>query len=318
MNTKRISAVALSNRDFDSFEDKLAEACRWVALAAGMGSELAVLPEAINLYCGDGPDNPRQLAIAEVALDDWQASCRSLLDCAVTHKIAVTIPIFLREGGRVLNCFYLVSKTGQVLGRYVKTHPTPGELDQGVVPGEAPKPIAWAGLKVGGAICFDMNFRELFDRQKADGVDLFLCPSLTPGGDQVNYYAGSLAATAVVAYPAWSRIINVLGHTVAQGGYRHETLRFGFGVPLYTADINFDTAVFHFDRNQQKIQAILRRYGSDVRIEFDQDNSRFALESRSANLTVKQMIEEFALQPIDEYFAEYRRILGAIDSCKGS
>ncbi len=304
MNIRRISAIALSNRDFDSFDAKLDEACRWVSLAAGMGSDLAVLPEEMNCYCGDGPGNPRAMTLAEIALDDWRSSCASLLSCAAENKIAVTVPVMIREGGDLVNCFYLISAGGDELGRYVKTYPTTGELDDGVIPGELPqKPIDWDGIGVGGGICFDMNFRVLFERQKAEGADLFLCPSLSPGGDQMNYYARQLQRPFVLAYPAWSQIVDAMGQVVTAGGYRHETLRFGFGVPVYTADINFDRAVFHFDHNQEKIEAILRRYGRDVKIEFDQANSCFSVESLSQKLAVKDVTAAFELEDMDEYLS---------------
>ncbi|MFA5863389.1 MAG: carbon-nitrogen hydrolase family protein [Phycisphaerae bacterium] len=305
MNIKRISAIALSNRDFDRFQDKLAEACRWIGLAAGMGSDLAVLPEMINWYCGDGPDNPRAMTLQQLALDDWQNTCRVLLECASTHHIALTIPVLVREKDGLRNCFYLISPTGTVLGRYIKTYPTRMELNEGVIPGGIQNPIEWEGLKIGGGICFDLNFQPLFERQKAAGVDLFLCPSLFPGGHQANYYALSLQTPFVIAYPAWSRIIDCLGRQVVEGGYRHETLRFGFGVPVYTAMVNFDKKVFHLDGNQQKIETILRQYGSKIKLDFDQDNVRFALESLSSEFTVKDVVKTFQLQPIEEYLAQF-------------
>jgi predicted amidohydrolase len=304
LNVKRISAIALSCRDFDSFDEKLAEACRWVSLAARMGSRLAVLPEAINVYRGDGPGNPLAMTIAEAALDDWQSACQVLIDCAVENGIAVTVPVFVREGADFVNCSYLVSAQGEVLGRYAKMFPTQGEVAEGVRPGGEQDLIEWDGLRLGGAICFDMQFSEVYQRQA--GADLLLCPSLCPGGGNVNYWARTLCMPMAVAYPAWSRIINVLGKEVAAGGYRHETLRFGFGVPVYTADVNFDTAVFHFDRNQDHIEAVLRRYGADVAIEFDQDNCLFSLESRSPELTIRQVAEEFGLQGKGAFLDESR------------
>jgi len=301
MRIRRISAIALSNRDFASFEEKLSEACRWVSLAAKTGSRLAVLPEAINVYRGDGPGNPRAMTVAESALDDWRNSCAMLLDCAVTNRIAVTIPLYIREGDGFLNCFFLISSAGEVLGRHVKAFPTPEELAANVAPAVENSPIEWDGVKVGGAICFDMDFPTVFEDQRKKGAEIFLCPSLSPGGDQLNHYAASLQRPIVLAYPAWSRIIDVLGREVAAGGYRHETLRFGFGVPVYSADVNFDKAVFHFDGNIQKYEAILRRYGTMVRAEFDQQNVRFSLESVSPDVTVQQIIEAFSLEPIQEY-----------------
>lgn len=297
MNIRRIAAIALSNRDFESFEEKLEEACRWVSLAAEMGADLAVLPEGINLWRGDGPGNPRALTIAEVALADWQAACRPLFRCAVKHKVALTIPIYQREGSGFLNCFHLISKEGGILGRYAKERPTDGELHAGVIAATDNQPIDWCGIKVGGAICFDINFPEVFSHQRADGVQLFLCPSLFPGGDQMNYFASTLQCPIVLAYPAWSRIIDLLGHEVAGGGYRHETLRFGFGAPVYVTDVNFDKAVFHFGGNQEKIEALLRRYGDRVKLEFDQADVRFTLESVADDLPLRQVVDEMKLTP---------------------
>ncbi len=300
MNTRRIAAIALSSRDFDSFEHRLDEACRWVLLAARMGAELAVLPEALNLWRGDGPGNPLALNALDVACEDWLAECRTLIDCACQARIAITVPIYEREGEGCVNCFHLVSAAGEVLGRYVKTHPTGGEMDEGVLPAEHNAPIEWDGVMVGGAICYDIEFPHVFVDQHRQGAQLFLCPSLTPGGDKLNFYCASLARPLVLAYPAWSRIIDILGRDVVAGGYRHETLRFGFGVPVYVADINLDAASFSFGpgRNQESIEAILRRYGSAVRLTFDQHNCRYSIEVVSPELSIDQVINEFDLVPI--------------------
>jgi len=306
MNVKRIATIALSFRDYESFGEKLQEACRWVSLAARMGAKLAVLPEMMNFWRGDGPNNPNMLTTAEMALDDWQAECKPLLDCALENKIAVAVPVMIRQGEGYLNCSHLVSRTGEVLGRYAKTYPTQGEQKDGVAGGGVQSLIEWEGLKVGGAICFDLNFRDLFERQAADGADLFLCPSLFPGGMQVNGYARSFQTPIVIAYPAWSRIIDILGQDVVAGGYRHETLRFGAGVPVYVADVNFDKQVFHFDLNQTKIEGILRKYGPEVAIDFNQDESAFAVESLSPDRTVGDIVAEFELEPSAKFIRETR------------
>jgi len=288
MNTRRIAAIALSSRDFDSFEHRLEEACRWVSLAARMGAQLAVLPEVLNLWRGDGPGNPLALKAFEVACEDWQKECRTLLDCARQERIALTVPIYEREGEGCVNCFHLVSAAGEVLGRYVKTHPTGGEMDEGVLPAEHNAPIEWEGVMVGGAICYDIEYPHVFADQHRQGAQLFLCPSLTPGGDKLSFYCASLAC------------IDILGHDVVAGGYRHETLRFGFGVPVYVADVNLDSAAFSFGpgRNQESIEPLLRRYGSAVKLTFDQHNCRYSVEVVSPELTIDQVISEFGLVAI--------------------
>lgn len=303
MKRIRVATIALSNRDFDSFEDKLTEAAHWVELSARLGAELAVLPETITNYRGDGVGHSKPLSTEEMALSDWETACQTLLKRARDFNIAVTVPVHIEEQGTLYNASWLVDETGNVLGRYIKRHPTASELEAGIKPGAEP-PITWRGIKLGGAICFDMNFTDVYTEQVRQGVELFLCPSLFPGGDQVNYMAARLETPFVLAYPAWSRIVDKLGRDIVAGGYRHETLRFGFGVPVYVADLNLDSAVFHFDHNQERIEDILFRHGQNVGIEFDQANVRFLLESRSPDLTIQDLIDEFDLVPQKTYLQQ--------------
>jgi predicted amidohydrolase len=300
MNIKTITAIALSNRDYSSLDAKLAEAVRWTTFAARQGAELVVLPEALNLFFGDGDE--QAVSLQDAALDDWRASTRTLIDCARANRVALTIPVIVREaGGELVNCFYLISAFGEVLGRYEKMCPTPSELDSGVRPGKSSL-MEWEGLKVGGAICFDCYYPHVFEQQADAGAQLFLMPSLTPGGRHIDHYAMTLGVPIVVAYPAYSRIVDLDGRELAGGGYRHETLRFGFGSPVVLARVNFDRVVLFGNHNQEKIVEIQETYGGDIGVAFDQDNCTFIVESRSENLKIGQVIERFGLIPQRKYF----------------
>lgn len=307
MNEKTIAAISLSCHDYPSFEAKLVEAARWVELAANQGAQLAVLPEAMNLYKGDGPGNPDMIAVPDAALDDWQSACKTLIDAAVQNSIAVTVPVFVRENGVISNVWYLVSNTGETLGAYRKMYPTPGELNDGVVPGGVQPLIEWEGLKLGGAICFDTNFEDVVASQADQGMDLLLVPSLWPGGRQLNHYARKYEVPIVVAYPAWSRIIGTDGQVVAEGGYRGETLRFGLDVPVRVATINFDRATVCDCITDQTIDQIHRDHGDKVLIHFDQDDCTYYIESRSADLTVDQVLAEHSLQRQRVFLADSAR-----------
>jgi predicted amidohydrolase len=309
MNEKTIAAIALSNRDFDSFAAKVAEAAVWVDHAANNGAHLALLPEVINKYRGDGPGNARALTFAEMALDDWQRDTAPLFEVARRRNVAVCIPVLVREHGVLFNSMFLVSGRGEVLGRYDKMRPTPAELDQGVVPGGAQQLMEWDGLKIGGAICFDTLFQEVFRTQAALGADLFLVGSYWPGGSHLNFYAMTYSAPVVLAYPAWSRIIDITGHEIAAAGYRSETLRFGFGTPIAMATINFDRVALYGNINQERIVEIERKYGRKARVTFDQQNVLFFLESRAADLTVRDLIQEFGLVPFPKYVAECEELV---------
>jgi predicted amidohydrolase len=300
MNEKTVAAVALSNRDFPSFAARLQEAAHWVDSAAAQGADLVVLPELLNRYKGDGVQNGS--AYGEMALANWQADCAILIETAIRRRVAVALPLLIREGGKFANVFFLVDRDGSVRGRYQKSRLTPGELKAGVQPGGVFTPIVWEGLKIGGAICFDCYYPEVFQRQADLGADLFLVPSLTPAEGHLNYYALQHSAPVVLAYPAWSRIIDVNGADLAAGGYRNETLRFGFGSPVVMATLNFDRAVFFAALNQDKMNDVQKKYGAKVRIRFDQPNVLFVVESRDPDLSMKDVIREFGLVTKKDYF----------------
>lgn len=305
MKLHTLAVVALSNRDYPDFRAKLDEAAKWVAFAAAQGAELVVLPEGLNLYQGDGVASTKKLSIADVALDNWQNACAPLLDTAKRVNTAVVVPVYIhRRRGKFANAFFVVSRSGDVLGEYRKRVPTPSECAAGVVAGDVAQPlIPWNGLKLGGLICFDCYYPRVVESQAQRGADLFLAPSLTPAGDYLNFYALHHATPIALAYPAWSRIVDITGKDIAGAGYRNETLNFGFGTPVAMATINFDRVSLYADVNQLRIVEVQRRYGPRVRVMFDQPNVTFFLESLSPDVTCDQIVREFGLVPRREYFA---------------
>jgi len=306
MNIKRIAAIALSMRDFPSFSAKVEEAAYWLEHAAGLGADLVVFPEEINKYRGDGPGNPLALSYEETAVDSFEPAAR-LIELAQRLKVALALPLLLREGNHYLNEFHVFSREGDRLGAYRKICPTPGELEAGVLRGSFEQPlIEWEGIKIGGALCFDSHFEDVFARQAARGAQLFLMPSLWPGGRQLEWFALRYGTPIVLAYPAWSRIINIDGSECAGRGYREETLRFGFGSPIAIADINFDRCLVY---NSKPWVEIERKYGRQVKVTFDQVNVLVSIESLSDDLSIKEICREFNLEPYPDYLrrmnAEY-------------
>lgn len=302
MNCKTLSVIALSNRDFPSLQDKLTEAVGWVELAVDQGAELVVLPECLNRYFGDGPGNPRLQTPDEYACTDWRRDMAPLFEVAEGKAVWLTIPLVHRQGEGLRNSFFLVSPEGEVVWQYDKLSPTPSEMEAGVVPGE-PSFYTWQGIKLGGAICFDTCFPENLDGWAREGVQLGIVASLWPGGSQLNNFCKLHASRVAVSYPAWSRIIDLDGREVVEGGYRQETLRFGFGAPVYTATLNFDRLSLYGNQNQQQMVNVLRKYGRRVRMTFDQGNCLWFLESCDPDLAEQDILREFGLITAHDYFA---------------
>ena len=270
MLERTISVIALSNRDFPSFEAKVREAIEWIKIAAGRKSDLAVLPEFLNIYKGDGLGNPEAMNLKDAALENWEKETVLLRETALRHHIALAVPLLVREKGILRNAMFLISKEGETLGRYDKTYPTTGELNEGVAWGEGAALIEWEGIKVAGAICFDTNFHDVFEESARAGAQLFVVPSLWPGGDWLNYFASRYSVPVALAYPAWSRIIDIDGRELTEGGYRNETLRFGVGIPVYTSTLNFDRMRVFASLAQKTLIELETKYAGKIVTRFDQ------------------------------------------------
>lgn len=303
MNEKTIATVALPDDRFNTLEETLREAARRVEAAAVQGADLAVLPETINLLHRREGSAP----LADFALDNWQRETAVLCDTAARCGIGLVLPLLVRAGNALANRFYVLAGDGTVLGHYQKRLPAPGEQQAGVQPGHT-TPIVWEGLRLGGAICVDVYHPELvFDPQMEAGADLFVIPSLTPAGVLLDAAAVTCGVPFAFAYSQWNRILDRDGTELAAGGYRSETLRFGFGSPVLQATINFDAVTLFADFNQEKMQDVQRHYGRKVRIRFNQPNCLFTLESRAGDLSVKDVMREFGLMSRRDYFAQCRR-----------
>ena len=135
----------------------------------------------------------------------------------------------------------------------------------------------------------------MFAPQVELGADFFVIPSYTPAGLLLDAYALMYGVPLILAYPQWNRILDRDGRELASGGYDQETLRAGFGSPIVQATLNFDSVSLFADGNQEKIRDIQGRYGSKVRVRFDEPSCVFLLESRSHDLTVAELMREFDL-----------------------
>jgi hypothetical protein len=300
MNEKTIATIALRDVGFADLEAVLREAAHWVEVAAVQGADLAVLPETINLLHGDTSTG----ALEEFALQGWRTETALLCEGAAKHGISLVLPLLVRDNEELANRFYLLARDGSELGFYQKRVPAVGERLAGIKPATTP-PLQWEGLTVGGAICIDVYFpQHVIEPQMKAGADLFIVPSMTPAGTFLDSCAVSYGVPFVLAYSPWSRILDRDGKELAAGGLRSETLRAGYGLPLQQATINFDAVSLFADFNQEKIKNVQRHYGEKVRIRFDQLNCLFVLESRSADLSIDNVMREFGLVSRRDYFAQ--------------
>ena len=97
---------------------------------------------------------------------------------AARHKIHLFMALATATPAlpRYENQLVAIDPDGQVAFRYHKAKPVPGDKEIGA-DRTIPKPIPSAVGKIGGAICFDMDFPQLIHRAGRGGADIVVAPS---------------------------------------------------------------------------------------------------------------------------------------------
>jgi predicted amidohydrolase len=145
-------------------------------------ADLLVLPELFATGYNIGPARARALAMT--LTDAYFTRIRAI---ARSHAIALCLGFPERIGEAVANSAVLIDAAGDTLLTYRKAHLF-GDLDRAMfaVRGDAFPVVAWRGLSVGLAICYDIEFPETARALALAGADLVLVPTaLMPPYDVV-------------------------------------------------------------------------------------------------------------------------------------
>ena len=148
----------------------LAEAERIAARAAEAGSDLLVFPEGY-LTGYHIPD----LALGALP---WVAEALPRIGAiAAAHGLTLVMGTHLDEGARLRNSAVVFGPSGAELGRYHKRTPFGAWEKALFAPGESGLVFKAGGLKVGVAICYDVEFPELIRAYARDGAHLVVVPT---------------------------------------------------------------------------------------------------------------------------------------------
>lgn len=256
--------------------------------AAGrQNADIALLPEG---FLGAGLPASGLLSVAEPLSGP---SMTAIADCARRHAMYVVTGFHLLEEGRLFNIAVLTDRSGTIIGKYAKKHPTEGEICGGITPGEAVPVFETDFGRVGLSICFDLNWPSLWEELKRRGSELVCWLSAYEGGLPLQAYAWQhrfVIATSV--WPYHARVIERTGRIVAQ------TSRWG---RLAVCDIDLDKRLFHTDDQAHQILPVQTHYGDRVRIETFTEEHLFTLESIDPALDIDEVIREFGLVEYETY-----------------
>jgi hypothetical protein len=263
----------------------------WVQRAARMGARMVAFTEIYPQLREHG-----RLKVDEYVEPADGGSLERVVDLARRHDIDLVWPRFEQGPEGRHNVSIYINRRGEVLGRYRKMFPTLGEMDDGILPGTAPLVIETEFGRVGFAICFDMNFDELWEAMWPLRPDVVVFSSMYRGGVKVNYRAVELGAVLVTSVPT------ELGLIVDRGG---RTLQCATYEALVTAPVNLNAIQLHMDYNWEKMDAMLAKYGPQLRFDYYTPEGRYVISSES--VPIAEIVAEFELMDLQAYFAEARR-----------
>jgi predicted amidohydrolase len=217
---------------------------------------------------------------------------------AVENRCHVVGSLKLREQDRVYNAQVIIGPEGTVLGDYRKTCLTRAEIEKGLFPGDGAKVVETAIGRIGGVICFDLNFHELQAQYRALRPDVLAFSSMFHGGHlQQNWAYECRCFFAAACKDNTSDILDPLGRVLSTSNIHTLTT---------WARINIDRFVMHGDGNSEKFPDIRRAYGNGVRIDRTHDLGVSVLYSEIPEKSARDIAREFELMELDAYLAESR------------
>lgn len=256
--------------------------------------DIVCLPETFTgLGCGEG---------------DWFASAEpvpgpttdAVAAVARRHDMWVICPLVERRGDRTYNAGVLLDRRGEVAGIYHKNHPTIGEIRRGITPGARTPVFETDFGRIGCAICFDLNFRDVIEGLAGGGAELVFFPSMYRGGLQLSIWAHDFALHIVSATPGeGSAVVDPLGRVLVQSSAYQKIL---------SRVLNLDRRLLHIDENHRKWPAIKAKYGPGVEIDVATPEAVFALISHLPDVTAEDLVREFELETRDDYFHRANRV----------
>ena len=258
----------------------------------GTGVDLVVTCETMMMNqpagTGEDPENPGELLSAYIDF-----ACRNR--CVVAGAARTIV------NGEPRQSILYYGPDGELLGMYHKMFPTPQAIAKGTVPGDGANIVDTPAGKLGGILCFDLNFDELRDGYVALAPDILCFSSYYNGGKPVqsNWALRTHAFMVSALKDGCSEIYDPLGRLINTSTYYNR---------IAWARINTDRFVMHGCENSDKFPDIRRKYKDQVFIDVDSLSAHSVLYSYSEEKSALDIAKEFELCPIEEYLKSCRQL----------
>jgi len=255
---------------------------------AKKGTDLIVLPETWT-------DALEEMESPAVQM------CASI---AEKYQTYVVCPVFQKdEKGRRWNRAILLNRSGEAVFTYCKYFPYWSEFDlepKGIPGREVGVYEADFG-KIGFAICFDVNFPEVWDMLAAGGAELVIWPSAYSGGKSLMAHALNHHYYIVTStLEGDSAVFDITGDEILYK--KSDTIN----VSRITLDL--DRCIFHENFNMGKRDKLLSDYdGKVVQDIYMKREQWFVLKAVAPGISVKKLAAEYGMEELRSYLRRSKR-----------
>ena len=218
---------------------------------------------------------------------------RFFADYARENNCYIAYPhMRMDDNGTGTNCVALFGRNGQTAGVYDKYH-VPGT--SGTCGNKAVVFDCDFG-RVGAVICWDLNFYDILKLYKEKKPELVIFPSMYHGSFMQNFWAYELRCYFVSACAGKeSAVINPVGEKIARTTNYFRYL---------TSTVNLDYCVIHLNGHFEKIAQIKAKHGDKVTMFDPGFLGAVLLTSETDEFFITDIIKEFELKLLDDYFDE--------------
>ncbi len=258
--------------------------------------DLIVLPECCDMVFGLTHDQSIEYGKEKGnQLRDFFMRVAKQNKCYIAYASSRKMP-----DGTKRNSTLMIDRSGNIGGIYNKNHLTIGDNEKnGTLYGAEANVITCDFGKVACVICFDLNFDELRYKYIQQKPDLIVFSSFYHGGLMQNYWAYSCRSYFVgCVLEDQNTIISPVGEIVAKSTNYFDHI---------THTINLDYIVCHLDYNRQKLERLKKEYGYKVNIYDPGHLGSVLVSSETDEFTARDLVNEFELETLDEYFERCRR-----------
>jgi predicted amidohydrolase len=272
---REVFVLSTTNDKFDPNEDNVKQMLERMNATSSYKPDIICLPEAFANSDKNAEDVPGPIT-------------NQFCQYAKKHQCYIICTLYTKRNSKKYNTAVLIDRNGNIIGMYNKIHPTEGECDSGVVPGNSPPPVFETDFgKIGILICFDINWHNEWKSLKEQGAEIVFWTSVFPGGRLLSSYARLFHYYVVGCSRSKPALVyDLAGDLISKSG-KYE----GWAL----ASLNLEKIHCEIDFHIKKVKKIRQKYGRKVKVVYYHDEDWVTIESCSPDLTIKQIIDEFKL-----------------------